>query len=70
MAYVLLKSAYPCCVHVTLTVCMCAGEGEALVDCKASRTTTTMPEDSAVAHGDANLALEDFMKSASLRLAA
>ncbi|KAK9811103.1 hypothetical protein WJX73_003081 [Symbiochloris irregularis] len=44
-----------------------SGEGEAVLDCKASRACITMPDDpDAVAHGDANLALDDFMK-ASLR---
>lgn len=41
------------------------GDEDALVDCKASKACISMPEDTtAVAHGDTNLALEDFMKAA------
>lgn len=37
-------------------------EGELCMDCKASMTTLFMPEpDDAVAHGDANLAVNDFL---------
>lgn len=42
-----------------------SGDEDALVDCKASKACISMPEDTtAVAHGDTNLALEDFMKAA------
>ncbi len=38
---------------------------EGAVDCKASATTLVMPAAVAVAHGDANLAIDDFLKSIS-----
>ncbi len=42
-----------------------AGDGaEASVDCRASAGSLYIPEpDDAVAHGDANLAVEDFLKN-------
>ena len=38
---------------------------EAAVDCKASATTLVLPAAVAVAHGDANLNIDDFLKSMS-----
>ena len=38
---------------------------EGAVDCKASANTLVMPAAVAVAHGDANLAIDDFLKSMS-----
>ena len=38
---------------------------EAAVDCKSSANTLVMPAPVAVAHGDANLAINDFLKSLS-----
>ncbi len=38
---------------------------EAAVDCKASANTLMMPAAIAVAHGDANLNIDDFLKSMS-----
>ena len=40
---------------------------EAVLDCKASTGRLYVPEDaSAVAHGDANLAIDDFLSKALL----
>ena len=40
---------------------------EAVLDCKASAGRLYVPEDaSAVAHGDANLAIDDFLSKALL----
>ena len=36
---------------------------EAAVECKSSANTLVMPAPVAVAHGDANLAIDDFLKS-------
>lgn len=45
--------------------CDAGNAAEPLLDCKASATTLAVPEDDgAVAHGDANLAIDDFLKSA------
>lgn len=38
---------------------------EGAVDCKASSNSLVMPAAVAVAHGDANLAIDDFLKSIS-----
>jgi hypothetical protein len=38
---------------------------DAILDCKASAGSLIVPEDdAAVAHGDANLAIDDFLKNA------
>lgn len=42
-----------------------ASPSEAAVECKASANTLVMPAAVAVAHGDANLAIDDFLKSMS-----
>ena len=42
-----------------------ASPSEAAVDCKTSANTLVMPAAVAVAHGDANLAIDDFLKSLS-----
>ena len=42
-----------------------SSEVEGAVDCKASSNTLVMPAAVAVAHGDANLAIDDFLKSMS-----
>jgi SAC3 family protein LENG8/THP3 len=51
-----------------LTAVAVAGEGkasDAMLDCKASAGKLFIPEDtSAVAHGDANLAIDDFLSRA------
>lgn len=38
---------------------------DALLDCKGSANRLFMPAPVAVAHGDANLAIDDFLKSVS-----
>lgn len=38
---------------------------DATLDCKSSATQLFMPAPVAVAHGDANLAIDDFLKSVS-----
>ena len=38
---------------------------DATVDCKSSATQLFMPAPVAVSHGDANLAIDDFLKSVS-----
>ena len=42
-----------------------SSSAEGAVDCKASANTLVMPAAVAVAHGDANLAIDDFLKSMS-----
>lgn len=38
---------------------------DSILDCKSSANQLVMPAPVAVAHGDANLAIEDFLKSVS-----
>lgn len=53
--------------------CTCGGVGgaaggvlsNAVVDCKASAGQLVMPVEVVVAHGDANLAIDDFLKNLS-----
>ena len=46
------------------TCTLCAGSGELHMDCKASRGQLAVPEDtSAVAHGDVNIDVTDFLKN-------